>query len=211
MRHTTVATRREHIRGYDRASFVRDVRCYSACRVQCFGGASRGYYGCPSLSRRTGTWLVLKYVWLKWYAVQGSIQDLSIICLLKHRQRDRNIWHIKQFTDRVSNPEFLNRKQELRTSEAWISTCFGPTGPSSGEFVQLFTQPLVQFLCRSVRVLCMLWPILVTSHQDRPQHTEHANRAAQKLNQWLREQLYELSWRWWACGPETCRAPAIYE
>ena len=37
-----------------------------------------------------------------------------------------------------------------------FSTCFGPTGPSSGEFVQLFTQPLVQFLCRSVRVLCML-------------------------------------------------------
>ena len=33
----------------------------------------------------------------------------------------------------------------------WISTCFGPTGPSSGEFVQLFTQPLVQYLCRSVR------------------------------------------------------------
>ena len=25
----------------------------------------------------------------------------------------------------------------------WISTCFGPTGPSSREFVQLFTQPLV--------------------------------------------------------------------
>jgi hypothetical protein len=24
-----------------------------------------------------------------------------------------------------------------------ISTCFGPTGPSSGEFTQLFTQPLV--------------------------------------------------------------------
>jgi len=38
----------------------------------------------------------------------------------------------------------------------WISTSFGPTGPSSGEFVQLFTQPLVQFLCRSVRVLCVL-------------------------------------------------------
>jgi len=32
-----------------------------------------------------------------------------------------------------------------------IATCFGPTGPSSGEFVQLFTQPLVQCLCRSVR------------------------------------------------------------
>ena len=37
----------------------------------------------------------------------------------------------------------------------WISTCFGPIGPSSGEFVQLFTQPLVQFLCRSVRMLCV--------------------------------------------------------
>ena len=44
----------------------------------------------------------------------------------------------------------------------WISTYFGPTGPSSGEFIQLFTQPLVQCLCRSVRVLCMLWPVLVT-------------------------------------------------
>jgi hypothetical protein len=97
-----------------------------------------------------------------------------------------------------------------------ISTCFGPTGPSLGVFVQLFTQPLVQYLCRSVRVLCMLWSVLVTilyslySHQDRPQHTEHANRAVQILNQWLCEQLYELSWRW-ACGPETCRDPAIYE
>ena len=42
------------------------------------------------------------------------------------------------------------------------------------------------------------------------QHTEHATRAVQILNQWLCEQLYELSWRW-ACGPETCRNPAIYE
>jgi len=33
-----------------------------------------------------------------------------------------------------------------------ISTCFGPTGPSSGEFTQLFTQPLVQYLYRSGRV-----------------------------------------------------------
>ena len=41
-------------------------------------------------------------------------------------------------------------------------------------------------------------------------HTEHANRAVQILNQWLCEQLYELSWRW-VCGPETCRDPAIYE
>ena len=37
----------------------------------------------------------------------------------------------------------------------WVSTCFGPTGPSSGEFVQLFTQPLFQYLYRSGRVLCM--------------------------------------------------------
>jgi hypothetical protein len=36
-----------------------------------------------------------------------------------------------------------------------ISTCFGPTGPSSGEFTQLFTQPLVQWLYRLGRVLCM--------------------------------------------------------
>ena len=36
-----------------------------------------------------------------------------------------------------------------------ISTCFGPTGPSSGEFTQLFTQPLVQYLYRSGRVLRM--------------------------------------------------------
>jgi len=36
-----------------------------------------------------------------------------------------------------------------------ISTCFGPTGPSSGELVQLFTQPLVQYLYRSGRVLCV--------------------------------------------------------
>jgi hypothetical protein len=34
-----------------------------------------------------------------------------------------------------------------------IFTCFGATGPSSGEFTQLFTQPLVQWLYRSGRVL----------------------------------------------------------
>ena len=45
---------------------------------------------------------------------------------------------------------------------------------------------------------------------SRALYTEHANRAAQTLNQWLCEQLYELSWRW-ACGPETCTDPAIYE
>jgi len=50
----------------------------------------------------------------------------------------------------------------LASVYCWISTCFGRIGPSSGEFVQLFTQPMVQFLCRSVRVLCVLWPVLVT-------------------------------------------------
>ena len=48
-----------------------------------------------------------------------------------------------------------------KTGHNTQSTCFGPTGPSSGEFVQLFTRPLVQLLCRSVRVLCVLWPVLV--------------------------------------------------
>jgi len=48
------------------------------------------------------------------------------------------------------------------------------------------------------------------SHQDRPQHTEHATRTVRTLNQWLCEQLCELSWRctW---GPETCRDRSIYE
>ena len=49
-----------------------------------------------------------------------------------------------------------NQLMSLFYSYCWISTCFGPTGPSSGEFVQLFTQPLVQYLCRSLRVLCVL-------------------------------------------------------
>ena len=47
-----------------------------------------------------------------------------------------------------------------------ISTCFGPTGPSSGEFTQLFSQPLVTF------IYC------TTS------------------NQWLWKELCEFSWRW---------------
>ena len=38
---------------------------------------------------------------------------------------------------------------------------------------------------------------------------EHTARAVQTLNQWLCEQLCELSWGW-ACEPETCRDPAIY-
>jgi hypothetical protein len=50
-----------------------------------------------------------------------------------------------------------------------ISTCFGPTGPFSGEFTQLFTQPLVHWLYHSGRVVCMLWLVLVTVG---PKHVE---------------------------------------
>jgi len=46
--------------------------------------------------------------------------------------------------------------------------CFGPTGPSSGEFVQLFTQPLVQYLYRSGRVLCM-WQHTYNIQSTRPE------------------------------------------
>jgi len=42
------------------------------------------------------------------------------------------------------------------------------------------------------------------------EHTEHATRTIRILNQWLWEQLCEFSWRW-ACGPETCRDPSMYE
>jgi hypothetical protein len=72
-----------------------------------------------------------------------------------------NIWNEKP-TDVTISILFIYRR---------ISTCFGPTGPTSGEFTQLFTQPLVQRLYRSGRVLCMLWLVFVTvSHQDQPQH-----------------------------------------
>jgi len=50
-------------------------------------------------------------------------------------------------------------------------------------------------------VSVLLWPCALT---------EHTARAGQILNQWLCEQLCELSWGW-ACGPETCRDPAIYK
>jgi len=52
----------------------------------------------------------------------------------------------------VNNMEWKPTDVTILFVYCWISTCFGPTGPSSGEFVQLLTQPLVQFLCRSVRV-----------------------------------------------------------
>jgi len=67
-----------------------------------------------------------------------------------------------------------------------ISTCFGPTGPSSGELTQLFPQPLVQYPYRSDRVFCMYtWPerygywtigcgnSCVNSHEDGPVGPKH--------------------------------------
>ena len=39
----------------------------------------------------------------------------------------------------------------------------------------------------------LLVSLLENSHQDRPKHTEHATRTVQILNQWLCEQLCELS------------------
>ena len=49
-------------------------------------------------------------------------------------------------------------------------------------------------------VSVLIWPCLCTAPA----------RAVQILNQWWCEQLCELSWGW-ACGPETCRDPAIYK
>jgi len=64
-----------------------------------------------------------------------------------------------------------------------FSTCFGPTGPSSGEFVLLFTQPLVQYLSAldACSVCCV--PVLYRARVH----------SGQILNQWLCEQQYELS------------------
>jgi len=46
----------------------------------------------------------------------------------------------------------------------------------------------------------------VSGPQAHPQESSHSC----SHNQWLCEQLCELS-RGWACGPETCRDPSIYE
>jgi hypothetical protein len=62
-----------------------------------------------------------------------------------------------------------------------ISTCLGPTGPSSGEFTQPFTQQFVQWLYCSGHVFCTY------------EHTEHAAGMVQPLNQQLYEQLCEFS------------------
>jgi hypothetical protein len=74
-----------------------------------------------------------------------------------------------------------------------ISTCFEPTGPSSGEFTQLFTQPLVPGIT-----------IKVTMHYNTGQFsykiikynklqiTNLLQNYCNARNQWLCEQLCEF-------------------
>jgi len=54
------------------------------------------------------------------------------------------------------------------------ATCFGPTGPSSGEFTQLFTQPLVQYPYRSGRVFCIQNTLHVSGPQAHLQENSHS-------------------------------------
>jgi len=55
-----------------------------------------------------------------------------------------------------------------------ISTCFRPTDPSSGEFTQLFTQPLVQCLYCSGHVLCIAGSLHVSGPQAHPHESSHS-------------------------------------
>jgi len=48
-----------------------------------------------------------------------------------------------------------NQQMSLFQFYSYIDGSLHVSGPSSGEFTQLFTQPLVQYLYRSGRVLCI--------------------------------------------------------
>jgi hypothetical protein len=80
------------------------------------------------------------------YKPDVSNFKLFVQCIL-------STYEMKKPTDVTISILFIYRR---------ISACFGPTRPSSGEFTQLITQPLVQWPYRSGRVLCMLWLVLVT-------------------------------------------------
>ena len=68
----------------------------------------------------------------------------SHICfIIIYLRSSTGLWN-KKPTDVTISILFIYRQ---------ISTCFGPTSPSSGELTQLFPQPLVQCLYRSGRVL----------------------------------------------------------
>ena len=65
----------------------------------------------------------------------------------------------------------------LYKTDCRISTYFGPTGPSSGEFTQLFTQPMVQCLYSSGRVPCIkqiAGSLHVSGPQAHPQESSHS-------------------------------------
>jgi len=98
-------------------------------------------------------WCVMVFIHQQIHTVtqgttQLSVTNFKVFCTV-HLFSIRN----EKPTDVTVSILFIYRR---------ISTCFGPTGPSSGEFVQLFTQPLVQYPYRSGRVFCMLLPVLVT-------------------------------------------------
>ena len=120
-----------------------------------------------------------------------SKNEFSFVCVVKLLKLKHSATIV---TNKYQSMKWKPTDVTILFVYCWVSTCFGPTGPSSGEFVLLFTQPLVQYL--SALDACCVYRARVQSGQI--------------LNQWLCEQLYELSWRW-ACGPETCRDPAIYE
>jgi hypothetical protein len=68
-----------------------------------------------------------------------------VLCMLENWGKKRtlriyNTYEIKKPTNVTISTLFIYRR---------ISIFFGPTGPSSGGFTQLFTQPLVQWLYRS--------------------------------------------------------------
>jgi hypothetical protein len=118
------------------------------------------------------------------YSIKENCQNY-FISFLYHA----SFQHMKWKTNRCHCFNFIHISTDLYM--------FRATGPSSGEFKQLFTQPLVEWLYRLGRVCCgwSWWLFSVeNSHQDQPQHTEHAAWTVQPLNQWLCEQLCEFSW-----------------
>jgi hypothetical protein len=81
----------------------------------------------------------------------------------------RNLYIYEKPTDVTISILYIYRR---------ISTCFGSTGPSSVEFTQLFTQPLVQCLYGSGRLLYSHWTngcvnSCVNSLEDGPVGPKH--------------------------------------
>ena len=146
-----------------------------------------GTFHCCSLLQHR----VMEY-FVKWFKLIYSQMPVHFVEKIRYFSSISNSNFVLSFLYRASfqRMEWKPTDVTILFVYCWISTYFGPTDPSSGEFVLLFTQPLVQFL--SALDACSL---------------------CCGLSWWLfstRELYYELSWRW-ACGPETRRDPAIYE